>query len=33
MVAASMEFARYTVAPNAITEELVKKYQAEKKEG
>ncbi len=27
----SMEFARYSVAPNAITEELVKKYQAEKK--
>ncbi len=29
----SMEFARYSVAPNNVTEELVKKYQAEKKAG
>jgi elongation factor G len=28
----TMEFARYAVAPNAITEELVRKYQQEKKE-
>jgi elongation factor G len=29
----SMEFARYSVAPTNVTEELVKKYQAEKKNG
>ena len=28
----SMEFARYSVAPNAVTEELVRKYQQEKRE-
>jgi elongation factor G len=28
----SMEFARYTQAPNAVTEELVRKYQQEKRE-
>ncbi len=28
----TMEFARYSVAPNNITDELVKKYQQEKKE-
>ena len=28
----SMEFARYAVAPTQITEELVKKYQAEKRD-
>jgi elongation factor G len=27
----TMEFARYSVAPNAVTDELVKKYQQEKK--
>ena len=29
----SMEFSRYSVAPSSITEELVKKYQAEKRNG
>ncbi|MDP2306903.1 MAG: elongation factor G [Pseudomonadota bacterium] len=29
----SMEFARYSVAPNNVTDDLVKKYQAEKKAG
>ena len=29
----TMEFARYSVAPAQITEELIKKYQAEKKAG
>lgn len=29
----SMEFAKYSVAPTTITEELVKKYQQEKKNG
>ena len=29
----SMEFARYSVAPTNVTEELVKKYQAEKRNG
>ncbi len=28
----SMEFARYSIAPNAVTEELVRKYQQEKRE-
>jgi elongation factor G len=29
----SMEFAKYSVAPTNVTEELVKKYQQEKKNG